>query len=144
MGEYTTSSRNTLGDEQYGAVESAIPGFARASANSATRQSSNREVNDLLGVASQFTDTGHTQFLSPSIQAAISQQRLPCPYHVSILQGRATEIHAGQDLPMIDRYLAEGSSETSALLYRPDTGELSTYKGCSCYEIMQSSMNAGN
>ncbi|OCK75362.1 hypothetical protein K432DRAFT_264778, partial [Lepidopterella palustris CBS 459.81] len=53
-----------------------------------------------------------------------------CPYHDPILQMVQTAGPRGLD-PM-DRFLSEGVSEQSALFRRPDTGQLSTNKGCLC------------
>ena len=41
----------------------------------------------------------------------------------------------------MDRYLAEGTSEQYAISYRPDTGDLSTFKSCQCIEKMESSID---
>lgn len=37
----------------------------------------------------------------------------------------------------MDRFLSEGVSEQSALFRRPDTGQLSTNKGCLCARLIQ-------
>lgn len=37
-----------------------------------------------------------------------------------------------KDRNAMDRFLAEGPAEQSALFIRSDTGELSTNKGCTC------------
>lgn len=37
----------------------------------------------------------------------------------------------------MDRFLSEGPHEQYALFRRPDTGELSTYKGCLCAMLIQ-------
>jgi len=53
-----------------------------------------------------------------------------CQYHRSVLNGSVrsnTEGFVG-----IDRLLCEGSAEQSAVLVRPDNGQLSTSKGCCC------------
>lgn len=41
----------------------------------------------------------------------------------------------------MDRYLAEGPSERYAILHQPDAGTMSTYQGCRCIEMMESSID---
>jgi hypothetical protein len=53
-----------------------------------------------------------------------------CPYHTRVLM-MGPNGHE-KDLKPMDRFLAEGPAEQSALLIRSDTGRLSTNKGCTC------------
>ena len=64
-------------------------------------------------------------------------QAYVCPYHGPIVQGRLADPRSGQGPGPMDRYLAEGPSEQHAIFYRADTGELSTTRGCQCYETTQ-------
>lgn len=60
-------------------------------------------------------------------------QATACPYHGSIVQMRSNgggQSH--QDMSPMDRFLAEGPGQQYALFVRPDNGQLSTSKGCTC------------
>ncbi|OCK88924.1 uncharacterized protein K441DRAFT_681505 [Cenococcum geophilum 1.58] len=63
-----------------------------------------------------------------------------CPYHTQVL--RMTQSTSTQGLSPMDRFLNEGPHEQYALFRRPDTGELSTYKGCLCGMLIQSHTQA--
>ena len=43
----------------------------------------------------------------------------------------------GQGLSPMDRFMAEGPSEQSALFNRADTGKSSTWRECTCYARME-------
>ncbi|KAF2475823.1 uncharacterized protein BDR25DRAFT_193907, partial [Lindgomyces ingoldianus] len=53
-----------------------------------------------------------------------------CPYHTQVLTLGPNGYK--KDLSPMDRFLAEGPAEQSALFIRSDTGELSTNKRCTC------------
>jgi hypothetical protein len=53
-----------------------------------------------------------------------------CRHHTRVLM-MGPNGH-GKDLKPMDRFLAEGPTEQSAVFIRSDTGELSTKKGCTC------------
>lgn len=67
-----------------------------------------------------------------------------CPYHGPILQERPTNPPSGHGLGPMDRYLAEGPSERYAILHRHDAATVSTYNGCRCLEMMQSSIDTND
>jgi hypothetical protein len=53
-----------------------------------------------------------------------------CPYHIKLL---AMKSNANtKNMTPMERFLAEGSAEQSAVFLREDTGELSIAKGCTC------------
>jgi hypothetical protein len=52
-----------------------------------------------------------------------------CPYHSRVPMNTGGQ---PKGLSPMDRFLAEGPTEQSALFIRSDTGELSTNKGCTC------------
>lgn len=65
----------------------------------------------------------------------------PCPYHNVILQPPATTAYnqaygqgygQGHDQAPLARFLAEGPGEQSALYNRPDNGQTSLARGCTC------------
>ena len=72
-----------------------------------------------------YTDTG------PS-------QQPTCSYHAPILSMNLTQSSRGQGLGPMDRFMAEGSSEQSALFNRADTRKTSTWRECTCYTQRQS------
>ncbi|KAF2250293.1 hypothetical protein BU26DRAFT_518703 [Trematosphaeria pertusa] len=53
-----------------------------------------------------------------------------CPYHANVLAMNSNTTSKG--LTPMQRFLSEGATEQSALFVRPDTGELSISKGCTC------------
>lgn len=55
-----------------------------------------------------------------------------CPYHGPILGLQGSNNILGRGLSPMDRFLSEGPSEQYAVFSRPDTGELSISKECSC------------
>ena len=116
------------------------PGHPQSSTNTLTTQNSIRQEHDLLGLTSQASDTGQGQYrliLSPQ---GTMQQVYVCPYHEPILQERPTDPRSGLGPGPMDRFLAEGPSEQHALFYRADTGELSTNRGCRCYNMTQNNV----
>jgi hypothetical protein len=55
-----------------------------------------------------------------------------CQYHKSILSGGGGSYNHGRGLDPIARYLAEGPNEQASLFIRPDSGQVSTAKNCTC------------
>ena len=78
------------------------------------------EAKPLVGNTSSAAS--NTQGLGPTV----------CPYHGPILQLAASDSNPRQGLNPMERFLSSGPSEQPALLLRPDTGELSISKYCSC------------
>jgi hypothetical protein len=70
-----------------------------------------------------------------SSQGLYTGRTLMCPYHDPIFQGNAPNASRGRG-PMA-RYFAAVPSEQYAIFSRPDTGDLSTSKGCLCLEMLQ-------
>ena len=123
---------------QYRAAEVVDPGHRRPSTDITSVSRSNREDQDLLSVGSQAFNTGNAQF---EPRMARVEEAFACPYHGPILQERLANYCSGQGLGPMDRYLAEGPSEQCAIFYRPDTGVMSTHKGCKCIEMVQSGID---
>lgn len=65
-----------------------------------------------------------------------SRKDVSCPHHDSIPEAPAMTRRQGWGQTPMDRFLAEGPTEQSALFNRPDTGRLSTSRGCTCYDGM--------
>ncbi|KAH7070195.1 hypothetical protein FB567DRAFT_633846 [Paraphoma chrysanthemicola] len=53
-----------------------------------------------------------------------------CTYHLQIII--ASDAQINNNLNPMDRFLAEGPNEQSALFIRDDNDQLSTTKGCTC------------
>ncbi|KAH7078073.1 hypothetical protein BKA63DRAFT_564618 [Paraphoma chrysanthemicola] len=53
-----------------------------------------------------------------------------CNYHRPVIT--MSEFQVTTDLDPMNRFLAEGPNEQSALYIRGDNGQLSTSKGCTC------------
>ena len=73
--------------------------------------------------------------LGNTSSAASSTQGLgspACPYHSPILELAVSGRNLRQELNPMERFLSSGPSEQPAILLRPDTGELSISKYCSC------------
>ena len=60
-----------------------------------------------------------------------------CAYHSPIIEMGPTNGQQGHHQSPMDRFLAEGPSEQSALHVRADTGQLVTSRGCTCYREME-------
>lgn len=143
-GSFTSIS----GHSQYAALGNGVLGPPQSfTTTTSTVQSTNRQGHALLGLATPASNTGQGQYQSYLPPLEHMQQAYNCPYHGPILQGRLADPRYEQERPVdprygqgprpMDRYLAEGPSEQYALFYHADTGELSTYRGCRCYELMQ-------
>ncbi|CAN9286898.1 unnamed protein product [Alternaria alternata] len=61
-----------------------------------------------------------------------------CPYHISVLSS-ASKTCARNMNPM-DRFLAEGPAEQSAMFIRHDNGEPSTKRNCTCQRAHNAKM----
>ena len=134
--ETPTFFAGTTAYTQYGVTETFRPEPQRQSANKLSPYRSTIEHRDLAGGDSQAFGTSSIQ---NEPRTARLEEAFACPYHRSILQERPTNPRSGQALSPMDRYLAEGPSERYAILHRPEAGKVSTYNGCRCLEIMQSS-----
>lgn len=65
-----------------------------------------------------------------------------CPYHGPVLQLLPSRNNPNNNFSAIDRFMKEDSSDQHALHIRPDTGQLSISKGCSCRDIPQDEVSA--
>ncbi|MCJ1264031.1 hypothetical protein MMC22_003902 [Lobaria immixta] len=92
----------------------------------------NNDGNDNQVHRSASIDKG--QGLPPlaSTQTSSRNQYPQCPYHGPILRMTSSHHSKGQGLDPMSRFLAEGPSDQHALFIRPDTGALSTSRGCTC------------
>ncbi|RYN52378.1 hypothetical protein AA0114_g5163 [Alternaria tenuissima] len=61
-----------------------------------------------------------------------------CPYHIAVLSS-TSNTYASNMNPM-DRFLAEGSAEQSAMFIRHDNGEPSTKRNCTCQRAHNAKM----
>jgi hypothetical protein len=78
-----------------------------------------------------ITDPHHRDQTKQSSHTSTATTLLrACPYHTQVLI-MGSNGHK-KDLKPMDRFLAEGPADQSALFIRSDTGELSTNKGCTC------------
>lgn len=145
-GSFTSIS----GHSQYAALGNGVLAPPQTFTTTSTVQSSNGQGHALLGLTTPASNTGQGQYQSYLPSLGQMQQAYNCPYHGPILQGSVADLRYEQERPVdprygrgprpMDQYLAEGPSEQYALFYRADTGELSTYRGCRCYEMMQSNV----
>ena len=60
------------------------------------------------------------------------QEGQACPYHGSILRSEVPKEPAEACASPMERFEAESLSDQPALFVRPDTGDLSTSKDCTC------------
>ena len=70
-----------------------------------------------------------------TVQTTRQAQHPPCPFHGPILQVFPTPYRQGQGLDPMARFLGEGPSQQHAMFVRPDTGKLSTSRGCTCRHV---------
>ena len=92
-------------------------------ANNTLRGHPNQRSNESQpSVGNTSSAVSNTQGLGPPA----------CPYHGPILQLAVSGSNPRQGLNPMERFLSSGPSEQPALLLRPDTGELSISKHCSC------------
>lgn len=131
---------STTAYTQHGVTETFGPEPHRPSADNPFAYPTTIDHHALQGEGSQPTGVSNTRHESrtPRMEEAVG-----CPYHDSILQGRPTNAPSGQGSSPMDRYVAEGPSERYAILHRPDGEKGTTYNGCRCLELMQSSADAG-
>lgn len=142
-GSFTSISEHS----HYAALGNGVLGPPQSFITTSTVQSSNGQGHALVGLTTPSLNTGQGQYRSYLPPLENIQQAYNCPYHGPILQGRladpryeqgrSVDTRYGQGPRPMDRYLAEGPSEQYALLHHADTGKLSTYRGCRCYELMQ-------
>lgn len=86
----------------------------------------------LVRATAYMSSRNHADQVYGSLSATTINQA--CPYHAQLLV-MGGNAHLNGLHPM-DRFLAEGPSEQSALFIRADTGRLSTNKGCICKEVV--------
>ena len=96
-----------------------------------TGRRSNTREHALLGIGAHSSGTGNIH-RAPGVKEA--NLGTPCPFHGQIERGSTRSPFAGGGLHPMDRYLAEGPLEGSAIVRRPDTGERSVVKRCRCNE----------
>lgn len=68
-------------------------------------------------------------------QGYSSSKTYACQYHGSVLQMQANTGGSTPGMSPMDRFLAEGPGQQHALFVRPDNGQLSTFKGCTCEKV---------
>lgn len=87
--------------------------------------------HDIYGVGAQFSymaDSRTMTHLTPGFT---------CPYHGPILGGSPADGHEQDAHDPLQRYLTSGPADQHAIFSRPDTGLLSTDKGCKCSEMVE-------
>lgn len=98
---------------------------------------SSMERNMHLGVGAQFSTT--TSVRDPSVINGDVIKLCPCRIQET---PRTLQLPpASRGLSPMDRYLAEGPSEQSSVIRRPDTGELSTQR-CRCKRAVKANCHA--
>ena len=127
-------SRNTIGGRR---SQPNVNGAHSATLNSSSSQSNNNAGQDGR-IDRQPFHAEHYQARTTSYTHTGSSQQPTCPYHAPILNMNLTQSSRGQGLGPMDRFMAEGSSEQSALFNRADTGKTSTWRECTCYTQWQS------
>lgn len=93
-----------------------------------------------IGAHVQQSSTSNTgQGFSPpvSLRRANGYYGPICAYHNPILHMDPTHGQQAHDPSPMNRFLAEGPSEQSALHIRADTGQLATSRGCTCYREVE-------
>jgi hypothetical protein len=55
-----------------------------------------------------------------------------CPYHCMILESVKVPNNHNTDLSPMDRFMFDDTGSQPSLFVRPDNGQLSTSKGCTC------------
>ncbi|KAF4306952.1 hypothetical protein GTA08_BOTSDO06016 [Botryosphaeria dothidea] len=68
-------------------------------------------------------------------QGYSSSKTYACPYHGSVLQMQANTGGSTPGMSPVDRFLVEGPGQQHALFVRPDNGQLSTFKRCTCEKV---------
>lgn len=91
-----------------------------------------------LGQAVLSTISLDQHWLSP--QGPHTGETWTCSYHGPVFQGNAPNTSRG--LGPMARYFAAPPSEQYAIFNQPDSGDLSTSKGCRCLEILQLNIDA--
>ena len=93
-----------------------------------------------IGAHVQQTSTSNTGQGPPppySNQSANGYRGPTCPYHGPIIHMIPNHSQKSDGQSPMNRFLAEGPSEQSALHVRADTGQLTTSRGCTCYREME-------
>ena len=98
---------------------------------------SSMERNMLLGVGAQFSTT--TNVRDTSVINGDLMENRPC--RVQETPRTLQSPFASRGLRPMDRYLAEGPSEQSSVISRPDTGDLSTQR-CRCNKAVSANNHA--
>jgi hypothetical protein len=93
------------------------------------------QVHNLQGIGSWIPESSHGHPLS--LQMIPTKSSLACPYHGPTLQMTWTGGQPREGSLPLTRFQAEGPSEQNAAFRRPDTGELSISRACSCHQIVE-------
>jgi hypothetical protein len=93
--------------------------------------------HDIRGIGSQFSYAANGLPQNPAATMTYLSQAYTCPYHGPVLEGRTAVGHGQRPSHPMQRYLACKPWEQHALFHCPDTGLLSTSKGCKCGDIME-------
>ena len=116
-------------------------------AYSSTSYSSSSQYNNLGHngqVNQQPFHSGQYPTSSTSSSNTTSSQLPTCPYHTPFLSMSSSQTTRGQGLSPMDRFMAEGPSEQSALFNRADTGKTSTWRECTCFARGQNGAQGAN
>jgi len=87
------------------------------------------------------TDKSIDQSLDPLILT--QQLGLDCPYHGPILRLQVTQDNPKREIYPLDRLMCHSPGDQPALFIRPDNGQISIFKGCSCIDVMDLSIVVG-
>jgi hypothetical protein len=103
-------------------------------------QTSNSQQGDDISsetAAGQGDNPDASQEANGSLELSILS-KLHCAYHDTVLKmhpSRITELNMG----VFDRFMAHNAGEQYALFIRPDNGELSTFRSCTCLDSQNDS-----
>jgi hypothetical protein len=100
----------------------------------ATTRYAPTQIHDYQGIGSWTLDTNYEQ--SGNLPLSAGEAPLGCQYHAPILQATRAERHHTANCSPLDRFYGEGPSEQYAIFHRPDTGGLSTSRGCCCRQMV--------
>jgi hypothetical protein len=87
----------------------------------------------LHSISAQFAAVHHNQLFTEVI---VNQDTWSCPYHGPVLESwNLSQRRSLHETDTMSMYLNGNPSEQYALFYRPDTGQMSTERGCVCVHL---------
>lgn len=112
-----------------------VPGAQQLSGSAAAAYRSQLRDHELTGMGAQFDGSSAVQ----SSPARVSMEHVAaCPRHGPTLSEASPGHHARQGRTPMDRYLAEGQAERSAMLHPRHLGEPDLSQECRCMIALRS------